>query len=118
MKFLIILLLVGCPSLNNNSKNTPNIGSQEMSNFIEIKNQEGRVGYWMSPEKYTISYWQKGTVDGQYTCLIDGDFPKEFKREGLEVVFSGKIYQNASTPKPMMGGQQVYWLKISKIQKK
>lgn len=89
-----------------------------MSNFIEIKNQEGKVGYWISPEKYTISYFQKGTIDQQNTCLIEGDFPNEFKKEGLEVVFSGKIYQNASTPKSIMGGQEVYWLKISKIQKK
>ncbi len=83
-----------------------------------IKNQEGIIGYWQSLKKHTVNFSMPGTYDAQITGIIDSDLDESFKKQGLKVVFSGKIYKNAETPKPMMGGQEVFWISLESIDKK
>jgi hypothetical protein len=118
-KFLSIFIVMTlfqckCPMKNNNNPSpTPSTTMEKDSKII--KNQEGIIGYWESLKKYTINYNQPNTYDGQYTCIIEGNLNEEYKKQGISVVFSGTIYKNAETPQPMIGGQQVFWLKLDSI---
>ncbi len=80
-----------------------------------IKDQEGIIGFWHPLKKYTINFSILNSFDSQITGIIENDIDEDFKKEGLKVVFSGRIYKNQGTPKAVMGGQDVFWLNLDKI---
>lgn len=94
----------------------------ENQNYMEAdtaefnaRNQVGIIGYWPALKMFTVNFSKTGTVDAQVTGIIVGKLKDEFKKEGQPVIFDGRLYRNADTPAAMMGGQQVYWLQLSKI---
>jgi hypothetical protein len=118
--FLMLLPLLTCNPLSKespkNASNQPPIREKNLAT-MNLLNQEGIIGYWEDLKKYTINFSQAG-YDAQITGIIDGALSDNLKKQGTKVVFSGKLYQNAETPKPMMGGQQVFWLTLEAIQPK
>lgn len=121
---MVIFMLVHlCKCTNQNKKETqtpvnPNQTMEKNLSMTDILNQEGIIGYWESLNKYTINFSKAGTYDSQITGIIEGILADNYKKQGMAVVFSGKMYQNAETPKPIMGGQQVFWLKLDSIKAK
>ena len=121
--FVIFMLLHFFKCTNQNKKENqthinPNQTMEKNLSATDIVNQEGIIGYWESLNKYTINFSKAGTYDGQVTGIIQTDLSDIYKKQGMAVVFNGKIYQNSETPKPMMGGQQVFWLKLDSIKAK
>jgi hypothetical protein len=115
LSIFIIVTLIHCKA---QVKDSSNQNATMEKNSQSIKNQEGIIGYWPSLKKYTVNYSQPNTYDAQYTCIIEGDLDEGFKKEGIKVIFSGKIYKNEQTPQPMLGGQQIFWLKLDSISAK
>ena len=64
--------------------------------------------------QYYLNKYVAGTIDemiSAYPC----DLAVEFKTEYLKVTVSGDLYVNDDLPKPIIGGQKVYHLKITQI---
>ncbi|WP_146011033.1 hypothetical protein [Siphonobacter sp. BAB-5405] len=56
------------------------------------------------------------TIDSEdvgYVCNL----PDAFKKEGLNVRFSGEYRAYDQVPKTMLGGQTFYYLKVSQMKK-
>ena len=119
LNLFIILALFQCKSqVKDNSQASSNQNRAMEQQTITVKNQEGLIGYWEPLKKHTINYTQPNTYDSQYTCIVEGELGESYQKQGTVVVFSGTLYQNAETPQPMLGGQQIYWLKLDAIKVK
>ncbi|GAA4397031.1 hypothetical protein GCM10023187_05840 [Nibrella viscosa] len=82
-----------------------------------ISNQKGIVGYWIDLNRYTILYSPANSYDTQYTCIVKNTLPAALQKEGTKVIFSGTISTSKDLPKPMMGGQQLFWIQVDEIRK-
>ena len=79
-----------------------------------VKNQKGLVGYDPLEEKYVINASIPGTYDSQDTGFVC-NMPESLRKEGLVVTFSGKYYSYKEDRKPMLGGQEYYFLDVTKF---
>ncbi len=77
----------------------------------------GRLGYNNELEKWVINAPIPGTIDGLRTCIICGDIPSDLKIPGLSIVFSGELKESNGYPKSQLGGQEIYYVRPTKIKK-
>ena len=80
----------------------------------KVEQQKGIVGYWDDLGKYTISFYQENTIDGQFTCIVPESkmVPEQLRTTGTQVIFSGTITQDAQLPPARIGGEQVFLLAV------
>ena len=80
-----------------------------------LENKQGIIGYWPELDKYAITFSNTNTFDTQFTCILNGDMPENFRKQGLRVIFSGTIYRDSETPLPRLGGEEVFWVSLQTI---
>jgi hypothetical protein len=79
-----------------------------------MNDASGIVGFDNTNNQYFINKYVDGTIDEIYT-LYPCDLASEFKKSNLHVVFSGDLFISDDLPKPAIGGQQIFHVKISMI---
>lgn len=86
-------------------------------NTLKVSNIQGRTGFWVlnGVKMYTINVNIPNTTDSRITGIVD-DMPSAFREKSLVVIFSGEYKE--SPVKPQYGGQSVYSLTLTSIEKK
>ncbi|TMM53731.1 hypothetical protein FEE95_17690 [Maribacter algarum] len=117
MKLFIPLLLLTGLLFGCATRATTQIDSNTHNKFKSMERQKvekkkGIVGYWDDLGKYTISFYQENTIDGQFTCVVPESkmVPEELRTAGAQIIFSGTITKDAQLPPARMGGEQVFLL--------
>lgn len=83
--------------------------------------REGKVGYYSEYNKWVI--YEKVQITNNIDSRIIGftcDIPSSMQVQGLDIIFSGNyfLFNNYENIKPQLGGDELYFLKLSKIEKK
>lgn len=110
---VIAALLVGCAS--GVTQTQKDMNTHNKMNYMDkkrVEQQKGIVGYWDDLEKYTISFHEENTIDGQFTCIVPDPsmVPEQLRKNGTHIIFSGTITKDAQLPSARMGGEQVFLL--------
>ncbi|MBO7046104.1 MAG: hypothetical protein J6W38_07100 [Prevotella sp.] len=83
--------------------------------LFSIKDVPGQMAYSDTKEWHIMC-----GVPNTYDSVNDyypSELSDEFKVEGLEVVISGDIYEEDTIHFPRCGGQEVYFIELTKIEK-
>lgn len=107
------ILLFGCGSAATQSQK--DINTHNKMNYMDkqkVEQQKGIIGYWDDLDKYTISFYKKNTIDGQFTCIVSelDMIPVQLRKVGTQIIFNGTITKDAQLPPARMGGEQVFLL--------
>lgn len=116
---LLILLLIGvgvsCREDNLPISPSANPACIESSPVIhQAKSLKGIVGYRQDVAMYTINYHIPGTIDSQWTGLAC-NLPTDYQVVGKQVQFSGDYRSTLGSVKPVLGGEEIYYLYLSSI---
>ena len=82
--------------------------------FKSLNSDVGTVGFDSINKLYLINFHKEGTIDEiltAYPCELQ----EGYKTIGLKVKVKGDLYENNNLPKPSMGGQSIFQLKIKEI---
>ena len=84
-------------------------------------NKEGKVGYYSEYNKWVIyeKIQTPNNIDSRiigFTC----DIPTSMQIQGLDIIFSGNyfLFNNDENIKPQLGGDDLYFLNLTNIEKK
>ena len=115
---ILICVIIGFSTLNCEKKsNATNSCSDSYVTVQTLDNVSGLVGFDNTNNQYFLNKYVDGTIDTFYT-LYPCDLTSDFKKVNLQVVFSGDLFISNDLPKPAIGGQQIFHIKISKINPK
>ena len=112
---ILICIIIGFSTLNceKNMKSTSSCSDSYVA-VQTLSEVPGLVGFDNTNNQFFINKYVEGTIDQIYT-LYPCDLSSDFKKVNLQVVFSGDLFISDDLPKPALGGQQIFHIKISKI---
>ncbi len=103
--FLFILFMgIGCESEKSGNA---------LDLVKSVKDQKGFVWFEVQSKTYSVFVG----IDGTYDCSDIGipyNMPDEYKKEGLEILFSGNYYKCDDFP-PRIPGVTYYYLELTEI---
>lgn len=83
-------------------------------NSIVLDRQPGIVAYWSHTDQYAINFAVEGTIDSVHSGLVE-DLDEKYRKPGLKVLVSGRLYKTPDLPPPMLGGQEIFALEVSEL---
>jgi hypothetical protein len=83
----------------------------------EVADITGYLWYNNDQQKYAIYIGISGTYDSQIVAVLC-EVPEKFKKEGIQVLFSGKYRQFGKQPENSLPGQIYYYLQLTNIKEK
>ena len=81
-----------------------------------LADETALVGFYEPIQRFTINLSQSEAHDAQWTCVVDGELPAAFRKQGLRVIVSGRLYRTPQLPPARFGGEKLFWIALSKIQ--
>jgi hypothetical protein len=119
-KVKLVLLLCGiigimafsCNKEKNTDNNFPCLNTYET--VQTLNNVLGTIGFDSINMVYFIDTHVEGTIDElitAYPCIL----PEEFQKIALTVKFSGELFERNDLPKPVIGGQRVFYINLTNI---
>lgn len=81
---------------------------------IALEDEVGTVSYWSDTDRYVINFAIEGTIDSMATGIVD-DLDERYRKPGLRVRVTGRLTKTPDLPPPMLGGQQIFRLEISRL---
>jgi len=76
----------------------------------------GTIGFDEINKLYIINVYVEGTID-EIITLYPIELAEDFKKVNLKVMVDGKLFTNDKLPKPQLGGQEMFFIDITKITK-
>lgn len=99
------------------------------SSFCEIQrttvnsvlNKDGIIGYYVKYKKWAIyaNVDTPNNIDSKIVA-ITCDLPKQLQNDGEKIIFSG-VYKEFNPDEkilPQLGGEELYYINVTKIEKK
>ena len=84
--------------------------------ILTADNWTGNLRYYNDISKWAVNVRIPGTIDGIRTCIICTDIADSLKSIGKSVIISGELKESCGTPKPELGGQEIYFINPTKLQ--
>jgi hypothetical protein len=110
LRFLFLslasLLLLQC-----DDNDSPKIDCNRETFVASVSNVDAKIRFDSYFKAYVVSV---PNMDGATTGLVC-DLQKELKKDGLAVVFDGSYYEYHGETGPRVGGDDFYYLEVSKI---
>lgn len=115
------LLFMSFTNFQCKKESTDKFCEVQRSTYLTVSNKEGMIGYYTKYNRWAV-YTKVNTsnnIDSRIIGLVC-DIPSSLKIDGLAVTFTGnyKNFNNDEKITPQMGGDELYYLDISNIQKK
>ena len=107
------MYLISCSNSDDNENNAPSLHGDNIVKTID--NQSGSMRYNQELGLWYVYY----TVSGEsyeMDRFYSDQFSQEFQQEGMQVVFSGDVYDLVIDPKYHYVGQNDYYLHPSKME--
>jgi len=120
ISFSVIILVTACQltsCIKDAGAATGEICDTNRSTLLKADNLEGRMEFNYEANHWTVNVSIPGTIDGLRTCIICGELPASLKQPGLKVMFSGELKESNGYPRPQLGGQVIYYVRPTSINK-
>jgi hypothetical protein len=120
LSFVVLFAFVSFSSLQC-SKGKDQFCGMSRSSFTTVTDKEGIIGYYQKYNHWAVysNVDSVNNIDSRMIGLVC-DVPSLLKIDGLRIKFSG-TYQNFNAGEkitPQMGGDQLYFLQIIKLEKR
>jgi len=110
-----MMIATGC--IKDSHAREGDICDSNRRTVMTVNDLTGRLSYSNELEKWVINAPIPGTIDGLRTGIICGDISGDLKIHGLSVIFSGELKDSNGYPKPQLGGQEIYYVRPTKMKK-
>lgn len=109
MPLLVLTIFFGCKKPKVNTCEYDMCDSRRKT-VMTATNWSGTLGYYNDLRKWAVNVPIPNTIDGLRTCIICTDISDDLKTVGKVVTFSGDLKESCGTPKPELGGQEIYFV--------
>jgi hypothetical protein len=113
-------LVISFTNFRCNKNNTNDFCEVQRTEYLTVDDRHGMIGYYAKYNRWAIyaNISTPNNIDSRIVGMLC-DIPETMKSDGLRVIFSGKynkfnISENIS---PQIGGEELYYLSLSKIAK-
>ena len=93
-----------------------NVCAEPYETVKTLNDATGTIGFDEINKQYIINIYVEGTID-EIITLYPCELAEEFKKVNLKIKIDGRLFSNDKLPKPQIGGQEMFYIDITKVTK-
>lgn len=93
-----------------------NVCAEPYETVKTLNDATGTIGFDEINKQYIINIYVEGTID-EIITLYPCELAEEFKKVNLKIKIDGRLFKNDKLPKPQIGGQEMFYIDITKVTK-